>query len=118
MTKENLVVLSQIKGYLGIFDERFAFDEEARALLLDPGNKETLRTWFEAFETLTEITTDSWFSLVSNMEKQTEKKGKGLFAPFRAAVTGKTKGPELAKTLPLLGKDRILKRMQMALEVS
>jgi len=119
VTKENLVVLSQIKGYLGIFfDERFAFDEEARALLLDPGNKETLRTWFEAFETLTEITTDSWPPFVSNMEKQTGKKGKALFAPFRAAVTGKTKGPELAKTLPLLGKDRILKRMQMALEVN
>jgi nondiscriminating glutamyl-tRNA synthetase len=117
--KENLVVLSQIKDYLGIFfDERFVFDEEARALLLDSGNKETLRTWFEAFETLTEITADSWSSFVSNMERQTGKRGKGLLAPFRAAVTGKTKGPELAKTLPLLGKIRILKRMQMALEVT
>jgi nondiscriminating glutamyl-tRNA synthetase len=118
-TKENLVVLSQIKDYLGIFfDERFAFDEEARTILLDTENQETLRIWFKAFDTLTEITADSWPSFVSNMEKQAEKKGKGLFAPFRAAVTGKTKGPELAKTLPLLGKDRILKRMQMALEIT
>jgi nondiscriminating glutamyl-tRNA synthetase len=118
-TKENLVVLSQIKDYLGIFfDERFAFDEEARTILLDTENQETLRSWFKAFDTLTEITADSWPSFVSNMEKQAEKKGKGLFAPFRAAVTGKTKGPELAKTLPLLGKDRILKRMQMALEIT
>ena len=119
VTKENLVVLSQIKDYLGIFfDERFAFDEEARTVLLDTENRETLRTLFDAFGTLTEITADSWHSLVSNMEKQTGKKGKGLFAPFRAAVTGKTKGPELAKTLPLLGKDRILKRLQMALGVT
>jgi nondiscriminating glutamyl-tRNA synthetase len=119
VTKENLVVLSQIKDYLGIFfDERFAFDEEARTVLLDTENRKTLRTLFEAFETVTEITTDSWPSFVSNMEKQTGKKGKALFAPFRAAVTGKTKGPELAKTLPLLGKTRILKRMQMALEVT
>jgi glutamyl/glutaminyl-tRNA synthetase len=44
-------------------------------------------------------------------------KGKGLFAPFRAGVTGKTKGPELAKTLPLLGKERIIKRLKMALEI-
>jgi len=118
-TRENLVVLSQIKDYLGIFfDERFAFDEEARTILLDTENQETLRIWFKAFDTLTEITADSWPSFVSNMEKQAEKKGKGLFAPFRAAVTGKTKGPELAKTLPLLGKDRILKRMQMALEIT
>jgi len=118
VTKGNLIVLSQIKDYLGIFfDERFAFDEEARTVLLDTGNQETLRSLFEVFEALTEITTDSWPSFVSKMEQQTGKKGKNLLAPFRAAVTGKTKGPELAKTLPLLGKDRILKRIQMALEV-
>jgi nondiscriminating glutamyl-tRNA synthetase len=118
VTKGNLIVLSQIKDYLGIFfDERFAFDEEARTVLLDTGNQETLRSLFEVFEALTEITTDSWPSFISKMEQQTGKKGKNLLAPFRAAVTGKTKGPELAKTLPLLGKDRILKRIQMALEV-
>ena len=28
------------------------------------------------------------------------------------------KGPELAKTLPILGRDRIIKRLKMALEIS
>jgi nondiscriminating glutamyl-tRNA synthetase len=66
VTKENLVVLSQIKDYLGIFfDERFAFDEEARTVLLDTENRETLRTLFDAFGTLTEITADSWSSCLA-----------------------------------------------------
>jgi glutamyl/glutaminyl-tRNA synthetase len=52
------------------------------------------------------------------LEKKTGQKGKGLYAPLRAAITGKTRGPELAKTLPLLGKERIIQRLKMALEVT
>ena len=37
---------------------------------------------------------------------------------FRAAVTGKTRGPELARTLPLIGKERIVKRIKMATKIS
>jgi len=52
------------------------------------------------------------------MEEKTGKKGKNLLQPFRAAVTGKTRGPELAKTLPLIGKERIINRLKLALEIS
>jgi glutamyl-tRNA synthetase len=52
------------------------------------------------------------------LEEKTGQRGKDLYAPLRAAITGKTKGPELRKTLPLLGKERIIKRLKMALELS
>jgi nondiscriminating glutamyl-tRNA synthetase len=52
------------------------------------------------------------------LEKWTGRKGKDLYAPLRAAITGKTKGPELVKTLPLLGKERIIRRIKMALEIT
>ena len=61
---------------------------------------------------------DSDASLLDQLERKTGRKGKDLYAPLRAAVTGKTKGPELAKTLPLLGKERIIKRLKMAMELS
>jgi hypothetical protein len=32
-------------------------------------------------------------------------------------MTGKMKGPELVKTLPLLGKERVIKRLKLALEL-
>jgi nondiscriminating glutamyl-tRNA synthetase len=65
-----------------------------------------------------EIASEEQTFLLNQLEKKTGRKGKNLYAPLRAAVTGKTKGPELVKTLPLLGKERIIKRLKMALEIT
>ncbi len=117
--KENVVVLSQVEEYLGIFfDEEFAFEDGAKRLLQDPKNRETLRSLLDALEAPSEIVFSGQNSLLPQLEKKTSRKGKSLYAPLRAAVTGKTKGPELAKTLPLLGKERIIRRIKMALEVT
>ena len=117
LLKENLVVLSQVEEYLGIFfDERFAFEESARAILADAKNRETLQLALGVFEAFQEMTVDSWPSLQAQLEEKTGRKGKSLYAPLRAGITGKMKGPELAKTLPLIGKERIIRRLKMALE--
>jgi nondiscriminating glutamyl-tRNA synthetase len=119
LLKENLVVLSQVEEYLGIFfDEKFSFEERAKAILQDPGNRETLTAVLIFLENSPDIGSDEETSLLSRLEKETGRKGKVLYAPLRAAVTGKTKGPELVKTLPLLGKERIIQRLKMALELS
>jgi nondiscriminating glutamyl-tRNA synthetase len=116
--KENLVVLSKVEEYLGIFfDEKFFFEDGAKTILLDSRNRETLRSVLNILEGSSEIISDEKTSLLTQLEKKTVRKGKDLYAPLRAAVTGKTKGPELVKTLPLLGKERIIKRLKMALEV-
>lgn len=117
--RENLTVLSQIEEYLGIFfDEKFSLEDGAKTLLLDPRNRETLRSVLGVLEDSSEINTDEQISLLSQLEKRTGQKGKDLLSPLRAAVTGKTKGPELLKVLPLLGKERIIRRIKMALELS
>ncbi|MDX1455011.1 MAG: glutamate--tRNA ligase, partial [Gammaproteobacteria bacterium] len=41
-------------------------------------------------------------------------KGKGLFMPLRAAITGLTHGPEMARVWDLLGKDVIGERLASA----
>ena len=38
--------------------------------------------------------------MLTRLEEKTGRKGKALYAPLRAAVTGKIKGPELVKTPP------------------
>ncbi len=116
--KDNLVLLSQVNEYIGIFfDEKFFWEDGAKALLSDASNRETLREVLQAVESFPETTIDTWPSFHALLKNKTGRKGKDLFAPLRAAVTGKTKGPELAKTLPLLGKERIMKRLKMALEI-
>jgi glutamyl-tRNA synthetase len=117
--KENLVLLSQVEEYLGIFfDEKFFFEDGAKNMLLDSKNREILHSVLNILEDSSEIVSDEENSLLARLEKMTGRKGKDLYAPLRAAVTGKTKGPELVKTLPLLGKERIIKRLKMALELT
>jgi len=119
LLKENLVVLSQIEEYLGIFfDEKFFFEDGAKTVLLDSGKRETLRIILKVLKDSPEITPNNCPSLLSELEEKTGRRGKDLYAPLRAGVTGKTKGPELVKTLPLLGKERIIKRLKMALEIT
>jgi len=117
--KDNLVILSDLTQYVGIFyDEKFSFDDTARSILLDPKNQETLRLILPIMEGLPELEQDDQHPLLSLLGEKTGRKGKALYAPLRAAVTGKTKGPELARTLPILGRDRIITRLKMALELS
>jgi glutamyl-tRNA synthetase len=118
LLKENIVILSQIEEYLGIFfDEKFLFEEGAKTVLLDSGNRESLHIILNVLEASSEITPDNCSSLLSQLEEKTGRKGKNLYAPLRAGVTGKMKGPELVKTLPLLGRERMIKRLKMALEI-
>jgi nondiscriminating glutamyl-tRNA synthetase len=117
--KDNLVILSDLTQYVGIFyDEKFSFDDTARSILLDPKNQETLRLILPIMEGLPELEQNDQHPLLSLLGEKTGRKGKALYAPLRAAVTGKTKGPELARTLPILGRDRIITRLKMALELS
>jgi len=117
--KENLVLLSQVEEYLGIFfDDKFFFEDRAQNILLDSKNREILLSVLNILEDSSEIGSDEENSLLARLEKMTGRKGKDLYAPLRAAVTGKTKGPELVKTLPLLGKERIIKRLKMALQLT
>jgi nondiscriminating glutamyl-tRNA synthetase len=119
LLKENLVVLSQIEEYLGIFfDEKFSFADGAKAVLSDSKHRETLRLLIDALKDPSEIVEVDGSSLLSRLEAKTGRKGKTLYAPLRAGVTGMTKGPELVKILPLLGKERIIQRLKLALELS
>jgi nondiscriminating glutamyl-tRNA synthetase len=114
--KENLVVLSQVEGYLGIFfDEKFHLEDEAKSVLADPAHRETLRIILEALEKVAEIDPGDWTSLFSQLTKKIGRKGRAFYAPLRAGVTGKMEGPELIKTIPILGRERVIRRLKIAL---
>jgi glutamyl/glutaminyl-tRNA synthetase len=54
-------------------------------------------------------------AIQSSVKEKTGAKGKGLFMPMRASVTGKLHGPELKLVLPLLGAEEILRRIDSSL---
>ncbi|MEO2083166.1 MAG: hypothetical protein ABGX12_03975 [Desulfurobacteriaceae bacterium] len=50
------------------------------------------------------------------MGKELKVKGKNLFMPVRIALTGKMSGVELPILVKLLGKERVLKRVENSLK--
>jgi glutamyl-tRNA synthetase len=57
-------------------------------------------------------TPESWSTWTSTLSVITGKKGRALFHPLRLALTGREDGPELAKLLPLIGRERALARLR------
>jgi len=53
----------------------------------------------------------TWKSWTQAVSAQTGAKGRALFMPLRQALTGHDHGPELAALLPLIGRDKALKRL-------
>jgi len=53
-----------------------------------------------------------WKGWTNAIAAETGVKGKGLFMPLRLALTGVEAGPELAPLLGLIGRERVLKRLQ------
>ncbi|BBK41288.1 glutamate--tRNA ligase 1 [Allostella vacuolata] len=65
----------------------------AAALPPEPWDAETWRTWTQA------------------LTAATGRKGKALFQPLRRALTARDHGPELRNLLPLIGRERVLRRL-------
>ena len=61
-----------------------------------------------------EITLEEAGKLMKQLQKISGVKGKNLYMPARAAMTGNVHGPELSNIIYLLGKDEILKRLEKA----
>ena len=54
---------------------------------------------------------ETWGAWTKAVGAATGAKGRALFHPLRLALTGREQGPELKKLLPLIGRERALKRL-------
>ncbi|MCX5613849.1 glutamate--tRNA ligase [Bombella saccharophila] len=57
-----------------------------------------------------------WKRWIDLIKAETGRKGKKLFLPLRLALTGEDAGPELAALLPLMGRGRVLQRLEDAVQ--
>jgi glutamyl-tRNA synthetase len=55
---------------------------------------------------------EAWGPWTKAIAAKTGAKGKALFQPLRLALTAREHGPEMKKLLPLIGRERALKRLQ------
>jgi glutamyl-tRNA synthetase len=54
----------------------------------------------------------TWAEWTTAVKSRTGAKGRALFHPLRLALTGRESGPELKVLLPLIGRERVLARLE------
>jgi glutamyl-tRNA synthetase len=127
-SKNNLIVravrnslshLDEIKAKTALFynDQITEYDDNALEWLKKNDSKIVFKVMTREIEKLPEIDLDSFKSVMGNVQKNTGIKGKDLWMPVRAAMTGLTEGPELPLVIDILGKDKMLKFLKQAMEL-
>ncbi|HET6460313.1 MAG TPA: glutamate--tRNA ligase [Syntrophales bacterium] len=115
-TRDNLVTLADVGQYLDIFfDDKYRISEEARAVLIEGGA--VLKILHEELGQSNVADQDLYDNLINSVRRRTSLKAKDIFLPIRAALTGRTSGPELGKIFVILGKESILRRLGRAIQI-
>ena len=99
------------------FVEEVKFDEEELEILKQETTVAVFEDFLEKLEIAGDFTSESIKTLIKTIQKDTGVKGKNLFMPIRIASTGSMHGPELNTSLELLGRDRVVARVKVALEL-
>jgi glutamyl-tRNA synthetase len=109
--------LSQLGDRLKIFfDEGWSLEPDAEQLLAREENRKVVQGLEEELRGVEEVNPDNYRKILSSLGKRVGLSGRGLYMPLRAALTGKTRGPELEKVFMLLGKEKVLQRAESALQ--
>jgi nondiscriminating glutamyl-tRNA synthetase len=98
------------------FHDEPVLDEGAMDVLQQEQVPEVLQVFTDKLIHLDDFTKDSIKAQFKATQKETGHRGKRLFMPIRVATTGQTHGPELPLAIELLGKDRILARLDKVLK--
>lgn len=105
-----IVSLSEI-----FFKEDIEFEAEAKEVLSEEQVPEVMQAFLQEVEAIENFQPDEIKKAIKAVQKGTGHKGKKLFMPIRAAVTGQTHGPDLPKAISLLGKEKIKQRLESIL---
>lgn len=100
----NLTTIAEVK-------EWYQVCKETLIPQINEADKEFLANSIDclpASNTWNEHTWDEW---IAKIKTSTERKGKDIFMPIRMALTGVDHGPELKFLLPLIGKEKVINRL-------
>lgn len=97
------------------FKDEITYDEQGKAILSEEQVPEVLRAFVQEIEGLETFEASEIKAAIKRVQKITGQKGKKLYMPIRVAVTGQEHGPELPNTIELLGKNKVIQRIQRIL---
>ena len=94
------------------FKDEAEYEEDAKEILSGEQVPEVLKAFSHELDQLESFQADGIKAAMKAVQKSTGQKGKNLFMPIRAAVTGQTHGPDLPQAIELLGKNKVQMRIQ------
>lgn len=110
---EQIVELTNI-----FFEERVMLTEKERTIISTQASKHVIQLFNEKLSHVVEkeFTSKKILGLVSEIQKETGIKGKGLWMPLRIAISRQEHGPELDQFIFLIGLDKTLAHIQRTLK--
>jgi glutamyl-tRNA synthetase len=101
-----------IRGNLGKLDEARLWDDVVRGPIRPVIADADFAAAAAALLPPEPFDATTWKSWTGAVAAATGAKGKALFMPLRQALTAQDHGPELAALLPLIGRDKALRRLR------
>lgn len=94
------------------FKDELAYDEEATEVLSGEQVPEVMAAFKVQLEQMDVLEPDAIKAAIKAVQKETGHKGKNLFMPIRVVTTGQTHGPELPNAIALIGKEKVIARVE------
>jgi nondiscriminating glutamyl-tRNA synthetase len=114
--REGLTMLSEITDASSFFfEKKVTISEEANPVVCTETAKKVLSAVLSQLSSFPWGDAKGCKAVIDGIGKELGLKGKDLYWPVRAALQGKTSGPDLGATLSILGKDRVKPRIEGAL---
>lgn len=112
--QEKISYISEIVDKVDIFfkDRVEPENEEVVEVLKGEQVPGLIEAFEEELNSIDEIDEEFASSIFKKLQKKTGVKGKNLYMPIRGVLTGQLHGPDLVKTILILGKQNILKRIE------
>lgn len=116
LLQEKLTHVAEIVPLSALFfEDELTYDDDAKQVLAEESAPIVLKSFLEQVMQGDAFAADDIKAMIKAVQKETGYKGKALFMAIRAALTGQTQGPDLNVTLHLLGKDKMVARLESLL---
>ncbi len=111
--KDELTELADIGEHIALFfDSRYRMTSEAKQVLDSANARKVVLAFGDYLASAIGSPQEIYVAAIKHAKEISGVKGRDLYMPVRAALTGKIKGPELDKVFVILGKDSAWKRLK------
>jgi len=111
--KKQISHASELNGLIQhlFFNDNRPSEDEKQKLCSDVWQK-TLHSFKANLSKAESLTADDAKNIINIVKEESGNKGPDLFMPIRLAITGIEHGPELNKIISILGKEKVLRRVE------